>query len=302
MSRRSWTALLLLASLWGASYLFVAIGLDDLSPSMIVLSRTLLAGLVLLPLALRRGALRGMRGVLGPIAILAAVQVAGPFLLISAGQRDIPSSLAGILVASAPIFTALLAVWVDHDERSSGWRLGGVGIGIVGVGLLLGVDTAGDSAALIGGVLVLVASLGYAIGSLYLKRRLGGIAPLGIVAATMLASAAMVAPLALATAPPALPGLDTVGAMLALGIAGTGIAFVIFYTLIASVGPARASIVAYIAPVFAVFYGVTLLGESVGPATFAGLALILGGSWLAAGGYERTPAAVPAPVPALVRD
>lgn len=301
MSRRSWTALLVLASLWGASYLFVAVGLDDLSPSMIVLSRTLLAGVVLLPLTLSRGALAGIRGVAGPIALLAAVQVAGPFLLISAGQRDIPSSLAGILVASAPIFTALLAVWVDADERSSGWRLAGVAVGIAGVGLLLGVDTAGDSAALLGATLVLVASLGYAIGSLYLKRRLGGIAPLGIVTATMLASALMVAPFAIATAPDSLPGLDTVGAMLTLGIGGTGIAFVIFYTLIARVGPARASIVAYIAPAFAVFYGVVLLGEDVTAGTFAGLALILGGSWLAAGGYARASAA-PVPVPVLSPD
>ena len=101
MDRRSWILLGLLASLWGASYLFIKIGLEDFSPAMVVFLRTLLAALVLAPLALHRGAMRGLRRLLWPIVVLAAVQVAVPFLLISWGEEEISSSLAGILVASA---------------------------------------------------------------------------------------------------------------------------------------------------------------------------------------------------------
>ena len=152
MSRASWIKFLALAAFWGASYLFIELGLEDLSPAMIVFLRTALAALVLLPFALRSDALAGLRERLGALALLALVQVAGPFILISAGQQEIASSLAGILVASAPIFTALLAVWVDHEERSHGVALVGVLLGMAGVALLLGVDTGGGSAALIGGL------------------------------------------------------------------------------------------------------------------------------------------------------
>lgn len=294
MPRRAWTLLLVLASVWGASYLFIKIGLEDLSPALVVFLRTALAGLILLPIALRRGALQGLRGLAGPLVVLAAVQVAGPFLLISVGEQEISSSLTGILVASAPIFTALLAPFVDHDERSGGWRAVGVATGILGVGLLLGVDVGGDSAALVGALFVVLASVGYAIGGFYLKRRFAEAQPIGIVTLTMLVSAALSLPWAAATAPDATIAVGSLAAITALGVLGTGLAFVIFYTLIAEVGPARASIVAYIAPLFAVVYGVLLLDESFGIGTFAGLALIVVGSWLAAGGLtKREPVAAP---------
>ena len=288
MDRRSWILLGLLASLWGASYLFIKIGLEDFSPAMVVFLRTLLAALVLAPLALHRGALRGLRPLLGPIVVLAAVQVAVPFLLISWGEEEISSSLAGILVASAPILTALLAVFIDHEERPTLVGGVGIGVGIVGVALLLGVDVGGDSAALVGGLAVVLASLGYAIGGFYLKARFRATQPIGVVTATMLASALLVLPLALASFPSDGPGAGPVAAMITLGAGGTGLAFVLFYTLIADVGPAKASIVAYIAPVFAVIYGVAFRDEAFTLGTLVGMALILGGSWIA--GQARTPA------------
>ena len=288
VDRRAWTLLGVLASIWGASYLFIKIGLEDFSPAMVVFLRTLLAALVLAPLAFRRGALAGMLARWWPVLVLAAVQVAGPFLLISWGEEEISSSLAGILVASAPILTAMLAVFVDRDERPT--RVGGIGIGIgiVGVALLLGVDVGGDSAALVGGLAVVLASLGYAIGGFYLKAHFKDAQPIGVVTATMFASALLALPLALATFPSGAPDAGSVAAMAALGAGGTGIAFVIFYTLIAEVGPAKASIVAYVAPVFAVMYGVVFRDEAFTLSTVIGMALILGGSWIAAQG--RLPA------------
>jgi drug/metabolite transporter (DMT)-like permease len=283
-----------LAALWGASYLFIKIGLHDFSPAMVVFLRTLLAAVVLAPLALRRGALRELKGAVGGIVLLAAMQVAVPFLLISWGEEEISSSLAGILVASAPILTALLAVFIDVDERPSVTGAIGIAVGIVGVALLLGVDVGGDSAALVGGLAVVLASLGYALGGFFLKARFKDTQPIGVATATMFASAVLVLPVALVSFPSEAPAVGSVAAMTALGAGGTGIAFVVFYTLIADIGPAKASIVAYIAPVFAVIYGVAFLDEAFTLSTLIGMALILGGSWIA--GQARAPAAEGDPV------
>jgi drug/metabolite transporter (DMT)-like permease len=309
MTRRSWILMALLAATWGASYMFIKVGLRDFSAGFIVCGRTALAAVVLLPVALRRDALRGLRGHGWDILVLALLQIVAPFLLITVGEHDIPSALAGILVASAPIFTALIAPLVDEDERARGWALAGVAVGIVGVALLFGVDLSGDAAALIAGLMVLVAGLCYGLGGLELKRRMTGSQPAGIAAATMATSTLLTLPLAILT-PPRSAGLDSIASLLALGALGTGLAFLIFYTLIAEVGPGRASLVAYLAPGFSVGYGVAVLGESITAGTVAGLALILAGSYLGAEGrppWRRraqpagAPAVAPAGQPAPVR-
>jgi drug/metabolite transporter (DMT)-like permease len=286
VDRRNWILLLALAALWGASYLFIKVALDDLSPAGIVFTRTALAALVLLPFAIKSGGMAPLWRRAPGIAALAAIQVAGPFLLISAGEQHIASSLAGILVASAPIFTAILATWLDQTERLSTNGIAGVAVGILGVALLLGVDVEGSGLA--GGLMVVLASVGYALGGFGLKRYFKGYQPLALVAGTMTASAVMTLPLFLIDLPDHV-ALDTAGAMAALGLGGTGIAFVIYYTLNHAIGPTRTSLVAYVAPVFAVVYGVTLLDESFGATTALGIVLIVGGSWLAA----RAPARVP---------
>jgi drug/metabolite transporter (DMT)-like permease len=265
--------------------MFIKVALDDGFPAAgVVFARTALAALVLLPLAAHMGALAGLRRRIGPIAVLALVQVAAPFLLITVGEKEISSSLAGILVATTPIFTFLLAFLLEGEERANRTSLGGVGIGIVGVAVLLGVDAGGSGGALLGGLMVVVASLGYAVGAWYLKRNLAGTEPVGIVAATMAATALMVLPLVAVDPPSAVPSLEAAASLATLGVLGTGVSFVIFYWLIANDGPAKASLVAYVAPGFSVVYGVTLLDESFTAATAVGLALIVGGSWLAAEG------------------
>jgi len=285
MNRRSWLLMSLLAALWGASYLFIKVALKDgIDPVFIVFARIALGALVLVPLALRAGVLTQMRALAGPILFLAVVQVVLPFLLITFGEQYIASALTGILVSSAPIFTALIAARFDDDERPHGVATAGVIMGIVGVVLLFGVDLSGDAQALAGGLLVLLASVGYAVGSLYLKHRLRGAAPVGIAASTMVAGTLVLLPFALFTLPAQTPELQTIGSLLALGAGGTGIAFAIYFTLIAEIGPGRASLVAYIAPGFAVLYGVTLLSEPLTLGAILGLALILAGSWVAAEG------------------
>jgi drug/metabolite transporter (DMT)-like permease len=284
MDRRSWTLLLGLAAIWGASYMLIKIGLRDLSPAMVACLRVAFAALVIAPIAIAQDAFRGLRGLVGVLVFVGAVQVAGPFLLIALGEQEISSALAGILVASAPIFTALLAIWVDHEERSQGMRLAGIAIGIGGVVLLFGLDLSGSGNALLGGLAVVLASLGYAIGGFVVKHRMADLDPLGMTVAVMAVSTVLLAPAALATAPPDFPDLGPLAAVGALGAFGTGLAFVIFYGLIARVGPAKSFLVAYLAPGFAVVYGAALLDETITAATVGGLLLILAGSWLAAEG------------------
>ena len=176
------------------------------------------------------------------------MQVVLPFVLITFGEQHISSALTGILVSAAPIFTALIAARFDDDERPHGIATAGVVMGMVGVVLLFGFDLTGDAQALAGGLMVLLAAAGYAVGSLYLKHRVRGVAPVGVAAATMVAGTLVLLPFALFTLPAQTPDLQTIGAMVALGAGGTGIAFAIYFTLIAEIGPGRASLVAYIAP------------------------------------------------------
>jgi drug/metabolite transporter (DMT)-like permease len=295
VDRRAWTLLLILGAIWGASYLFIKIGVRDLSPAMVAWARIALAALVLVPLAQRSGALAAARGSgLGWLCAVGVIQVAAPFFLIGAAEEEIDSGLAGILVASAPLFTALLAIRFDQEERSSGWRLVGILLGLAGVAVLLGVDLNGSTAELLGGAAVLLAGLGYAVGGFLVKRRLAAVPPIGLAAWVMLASSLVLLPVALATAPGSAPGIGPVAAVAVLGVLGTGIAFAIFYDLMGSVGPARTFIVTYLAPGFAVAYGALFLDELITASTIAGLVLILGGSYLAAGGTARSPEPVPA--------
>jgi drug/metabolite transporter (DMT)-like permease len=284
MDRRSWFWLLALGAIWGASYMFIAIGLRDLSPGMVAFLRIALAAAVLVPVAAAQGALSGARRYAGWLVLIGAVQVAGPFLLISAGEEEISSSLAGILVAAAPLWTAVLAFWVDQEERSQGLRLIGVLVGFAGVGLLLGVDLGGGGSELLGGIAVVAAALGYAIGGLLVKHRLTGMAPVGMSGLVMTASAILLLPVAFSTTPDSFPSVGPLAAVAVLGVLGTGIAFVIFYWLISTVGPARTMIVTYVAPGFAIVYGSVFLSEEITAATIGGLALILAGSWLSAEG------------------
>jgi drug/metabolite transporter (DMT)-like permease len=282
VDRRAWLLIGLLASLWGASYFFIKVALDDLGPVAIVFARTLLGAAVVAPVAIRRGAFAQVRAHLPVVALVAGVQIAVPFLLISGGEQHISSSLAGILVASAPIFTAILAALFVREERLPPAGLVGVAIGMAGVVLLFGVDLGGDT--LLGGGMVLLAGLGYAIGALTAKRHLAAVPPVGMVASVLALSSLAMVPLLPFSLPAHAPGLDTMAALVALGCGGTGAAFLVFYVLNAEIGPGRASIVAYVAPGFSIVYGVTLLGDSFTAGTAAGVALILAGSWLAAAG------------------
>jgi drug/metabolite transporter (DMT)-like permease len=282
MERKYWWALAALAAVWGASYMFIKIALTGFSPAMVVFLRTALAAVCLSPFCIKERPLYLRPRKLGLILCLACVQVSGPFLLITIGERQISSSLAGILVSTTPIFAALIAYGLSRDERVSGQGFAGIAIGLVGVLLLLGIDTqASDPVASLG---VLLAACGYAIGAFLVRHRFAGEDPVAVSQATMTASAAVTAPVAFSAS--GLAGIRPAAwlAVGALGVIGTGIAFALFYKLIGNIGPARASLVTYLAPGFAVVYGAVFLSETITAATLAGLALVVFGSAVTANG------------------
>ena len=290
-----------LALIWGASYLFIKLGLEDLEPVFLVFVRLVLGAAVLLALAAQRHVLAPLRGRGRPLVALATMQVAIPFVLLTYGEDRIASSLTGILVAASPIFTAVLVTaGIGQETRIAPWGLGGIGIGIVGVALLFGLDLTGSASEALGGLMVLGTALGYSLGALYLRRHFLGVPSLGVAAGSMAVSALLVAPVAAFQLPDAAPSLTAGLSVVTLGVLGTGLAFWIFYTLIADVGAARAAVVAYLAPGFAVAYGAIFLDEPVTGAAIAGLVLILAGSWLAAEGRAPWPRATP-PEPVPVR-
>lgn len=301
MTRRAWILMIVLAALWGSSYMFIKIVIDGgLSDTFIVFARTLLGAAVLAPVMLTRGVMPAVRRRFGWLVVVAVIQILGPFLLITYGEHHVASSLAGILIASAPIWTALIVLFAVKEERLHGIGIVGTLIGIVGVGLLFGVDLSGDPDALLGGAGILLAGLGYAAASVLAKRKLPDVPPVGIAGTITGITALLLLPTVPFDAPSEVPGLGTIAAMFVLGAGSSGLAFLIYYTLNAEIGPSRASIVAYIAPVFSVLYGVTLLDEELTAGVIAGLALILLGSWLAADG--RVPRRRRRPQAATVAD
>jgi drug/metabolite transporter (DMT)-like permease len=232
----------------------------------------------------RRGALRGLRGRGWAIAAYTASEIAVPFVLIAVGERYISSSLAAILVATMPLQLTLLALWLAPADRPTGRRIVGLVIGLAGVIALLGVDVGGRPNELMGAVLVLVATLGYAAAPLIVSRHLADLDPLGPVTASLVLASIALLPAAILWPPHGMPAPAALGAIAVLGVVCTVLGLVIFFQLIAEAGPSRASIITYVNPVVAVFVGVLFLHEHVGLMSLLGLLLILGGSWLAAGG------------------
>ena len=290
MTRRAWAELILLSALWGAVYPLIEVALRDLEPSVVVLGRVALAALLLVPLAIRRAALRPLW--LHPRAIIETVlvQSTAPLLLLTYGQRYVDSGLAGILVGAQPLFVALLAIRYAPDERPQGRRgIIGIAAGLAGLIMLFGVDLRGGWQTLLGGALVLAAALGYAAGAIMIHRRHADAQPLGVATSAMLVTTAATAIPASFALPARPPSIEASVALLVLGLLCTGATLVLFYTLIARSGPARAALAFYLSPAFAVAFGAAFLHEGVSPTALMGLVAIIAGSILAAHRTEPAP-------------
>lgn len=287
----------MLSAIWGASYLLIKYAIRDLPEPVVVFGRTALATLAILVFMRWQGgaSLRFVRDIRERPAqafLLGLSAIGVPFLLITYGERTVPSGLTAVLIASAPIFVALFAPFLDRSEIMSVAQWAGLIVGLAGVGLLVGVeqiDTAGEFA---GAMAMIGAAASYALAGFLLKRWYAGYPPVVTGLFSIGTTAVVVLPLAVARPPTHAPGAVAVFAVIALGILGTAFAFVVYYRLIGEIGFGRASIVAYTIPPVSLVYGSLLLDEHITPAMLGGMALILVGVSLVARG--RRPVAVSA--------
>ena len=299
MSRRDLVLIAVLSLIWGASFMFIRVADRQFDPFALVFFRVLLGCAVLIPavlLRLGRSGLARAREAWWKLAILGLINTAIPFMLFSWSETRITSSLAGILQAAAPIFTAVLAVWFGH-ERVIGKRLAGVLVGLAGVALLVGNSGGGG---LLAALAVVLAAFGYASGATFASATLADVDPVVIAAGACAFATVLTAPLGLARLPAHVPGWKEIGSVVALGVAGTGIAYILSFVLLRSAGPNRSILVTYTIPGVAVLYGWLLLGEPLRLVSLAGLALILAGVALAARGRQvARDRAYSAPLPTL---
>jgi drug/metabolite transporter (DMT)-like permease len=293
VTRRGWLLFLALSVIWGLPYFLIKIAVRELTPASLVFLRTTLGTLLLLPAVMKNGNLRALLPRWRAILLFTVVEVALPWWLLSDAERRISSSLSGLLVASVSLIGALLSRLTGAHEPLGTRRLAGLGAGFAGVVALLGLDLSGDVPAIVEMTLVV---LGYALGPLVISRRLADLPSLDVVTVSIGLCALVYAPVGIAQLPPAMPSPAVIGAVAVLGVACTAAAFLLFFRLIAEVGPVRATVITYVNPAIALLAGVTLLGEPFTPATAAGFVLIIAGSWLATGPSRRTPRRV-APTP-----
>jgi drug/metabolite transporter (DMT)-like permease len=289
---RGYVALLAgLSAIWGSSYMFIKVGLRDFAPATLVDLRLALAATVLVTFVAARGRARRLRGALAPGAVVGIVGMAVPFLLISWGETHIESGIAGVANASVPIFVALLALRFAPTERLHGVRLAGLAVGLSGVAVVSGVHPSGGVWAVVGTLAVVLSSLFYAVSALYVQRRIGVGGP-ELAATSTLCGAVVMLPFALARIPDHV-SWKPLASVAVLGVVATGLATLLANRLIGGHGPARAMLVNYLIPGFALLYGVAVLGEPLTIAEVLGLTLILAGVTLASGAValpRRSPA------------
>lgn len=284
MSRRGWVLFLAMGVIWGVPYLLIKVAVDELSPATLVLGRTLLAGLLLLPLAVARGHLRPLLPYWRPIVAFAAIEICLPWLLLGVAEQQLSSSLTGLLIAAVPLVGFLLA-WVGGarltgtEEVLDLRRAAGLLIGLAGVGALVGFEVgSGD----LGSVLALaVVAVCYAVGPMILTRWLSHLPGLGVITVSLLLTALVYLPFGLAQAPGQWPSARATWSVVGLAVVCTAVAFVVFFELIAEVGPTRSIVITYLNPAVALLLGVAVLDESFTIATAVGFVLILVGSVLA---------------------
>lgn len=274
--------LVLLASIWGGSFLFIKIAIDDFPPLSIVAGRVIFGGLALAAIVLaRRRALPRDPGVWLDCAVLAAIANLGPFFLIAWGEQTIDSALAAILMGSMPLSALLLAHFLTHDEKLDRNKLLGVGFGFVGVVVLVGPSALAGMGQGFGAQLAIVAAAaGYALGGIYARRSgLTRLSPDVAASTVLLLCALAIVPLTLAVDRPwsLRPGAEAWLALIALGVLSTGLAYVLLFHLLARRGVTFVALNNYLVPLFGLVWGALILAEPVTPRALAGLALILVG-------------------------
>ena len=290
---RAWLLFAAMALLWGIPYLFIKQAVDSYSPAAVVAGRTLLGAVILLPFALRSKALRPAFAKIGWVLVFGAIEMAGPFLLLSHAEQTLPSGLTGLLVATVPLFAALIAFGggdrsVLKPARAIGLFVGFAGVAIIVAGPGLAIEGGGG---LIAAGEVLLVGLLYAIAPFVIATKLRDVPALGSITLALFAVGIFYTPIAFLTQHE-VPTVASTVALVALAVLCTALAFIVFFALIARVGPVRAPLFTYVNPVVAIVLGLIVLGEPLTPGLLVGFPLVIAGCWLAATGgtlRERRP-------------
>lgn len=279
--------LAVVAAIWGASYLFIKVAVDEVEPTAMMFFRLVLASAVLVPLIVWRlgrvEAVEQVRATGWRAFAVGFLNAALPFTLIAWGEKHIDSGIAAIANASVPIFVVLLALRFNPSERVRGLRLGGILVGLLGVGVLTGLHPEGGWLAIAGTLAVVLASLSYAGANHFVQHNYSDTAPLVTTTVSVTTGALILLPFAFLQFPDELPSWKATGSIVALGVLATAVALLFFYRMLNLYGAARSSLVTYLLPPTALLYGVLILDEEITLNAALGLVLILAGVALGSG-------------------
>jgi drug/metabolite transporter (DMT)-like permease len=279
MTRRSWALFAAMCVIWGIPYLLIRVAVRDVAPGTLVFLRTAIGGLILLPLALTRGGFRPVLRRWAPLLAFTMLEMAIPWLLLSDAEQHLSSSLTGLLIAAVPLVGVIAARASGSDERADRLQLLGLLTGLVGVAMLVGLDFGDIRATALLELLAVV--IGYAVAPIILARRLSDLPNIPVVCLSLLLVAVGYLPYA-AVRPPTHVHANGWWSIAVLGLVCTALAFVLFFALIAEIGPARSTVITYVNPAVAVVFGVLVLDEDFTLGMGVGFPLILIGSVLAA--------------------
>ncbi len=279
VSRRGWALFAAMCVIWGIPYLLIRVAVRDVSPGTLVFFRTVIGGIVLLPMALRAGGFRPVLRRWKPLVAFAALEIAIPWVLLGNAEQHLPSSLTGLLIAAVPLVGVVAGRLAGTGDHVDARRWSGLLLGLLGVGLLVGLDLGSLSGLAL--VEVGLTAIGYATAPIIMARQLSDLPRFPVVSAALLLSAVAWAPYGL-THWPRYVAATGIASIVVLGLVCTALAFVLFFALIAEIGPGRATVITYVNPAIAVALGLLLLNEQFTAGMGIGFPLILVGSVLAA--------------------
>lgn len=281
MSKRGWSQFAIIGFIWGIPYLFLKIAVEEISPSVVVLGRVAIGAAILLPIAIKRKVLFIPRKYWPFVLLYTVTELIGPWYFITAAEQKITSGLAGLLVATVPIWAAILAsIFGDKTVWHAG-RLFGLIIGFIGVVAVVGIESLSGRQDIVAIGMVILAAMGYAYAINMITRRIPEVPGLGLNTWAMIITSVVFLPFAMHSWPTERPSAEAIGSVVVLGVLCTAVAFILFFRLIAEVGPPRASLVTYLNTAVAVLLGVLILNEPFTLGIAVGLPLVLVGSYFA---------------------
>jgi len=281
MSQRAWVLFAAMAVIWGIPYLFIKVAVEEIHPAALAGMRTLLAALILLPLAWRAGAIRPALRHWPYVAAFGVLEMAIPWVLIGHAEIRVASGFAGLVIAAVPMFGMLVALALGDRHAISRTRLLGLATGFVGVGALVGIESIQGTVDPLSVVELLAVALLYAVAPAMADRKLRGVPTIGVIALSLTVVSILYLPFTVVEMTQGLPSAPVVGSVLVLAFVCTALAFVLFFELIATAGPVRATVITFINPAVAVLLGILVLSEPLTWGVALGFPLVLLGSYWA---------------------